>query len=606
MRFALTDPACVLEKNGNYHTISTHLSGCGNDIFIDSSTLTIVNQITNIMGFGTSPIKLTSRVGCLFHQQEISIGAILKEHIPPEIVPGVGEEITTTTELFTTSTTAGFSSSTTASSTLTSTASYQVTLKERSGTGDDDEESTTSKSTETTTTGSGLIDPRRGNFTRRPEVDDDDDDGDAKPKKEKETEKEETEKKEPTQTTPDSSTDEYEETTTTFAFTTTQGTTVSEIQTEIYATGTVPLTVDVDILTTVNVDIISTTAQTTEEPDETGKPLFPGLIDQRGGGQELPMPEKPCKGRKCKNKTRPTKKPRKTRPTKAPKTTKSPAPTEKTDPILIPTQTPEVVVVEDDIVPCNDGEKFKDHKCVNSSYDMPWRSQAEGKGLFFAKMFLYPDAEYDEPFVHPPVLASNETVFIGVQLMGGPPATTLSVKSCWASNMYHSPLELSSTKKADEITLDLIKNSCASPYPEGLVSIITNGEDNIAKFTSGVFKFVDYDTAYLYCRIRICPTGPCPTDCSSSERERRDSDEPVFEALVQSSDPYKIDSGPLLGATIYREPNRESEVEVVEIEVLDGKPEAEIEDRFAFGNILRDATLKQGTAFKCIEVQFEK
>ena len=332
-------------------------------------------------------------------------------------MPGVGEDITTTTELFTTSTTAEFTSSTTATS--TSTASYQVTLKERSGTGDD-LETTTTESTEETTTGSGLIDPRRGNFTRRPEVDDNKDDG--TPKKEKEIEK-----KEPTEATPDSSTDEYDETTTTVPFTTTQGTTVSEIQTEFYATGTVPLTVDVDILTTVNVDIISTTAQTTEEP-AASRPSFPGLIDQRGGGQELPMPEKPCKGRKCKNKTRPTKKPRKTRPTKAPKTTKSPAPTEKTDPILIPTQTPELVVVEEDIVPCNEGEKFKEHKCVNSSYDMPWRSQAEGKGLFFAKMFLYPDAEYDEPFVHPPVLASNETVFIGVQLMGGPPATTLSVK----------------------------------------------------------------------------------------------------------------------------------------------------------------------------------
>ena len=107
---------------------------------------------------------------------------------------------------------------------------------------------------------------------------------------------------------------------------------------------------------------------------------------------------------------------------------------------------------------------------------------------------------------------------------------------------------------------------------------------------------MDHDTAYLYCRIRICPTGPCPNDCSSG-RERREFDEPVFEALVQSSDPYKIDSGPLLGATIYREPNRKNtEMEVVEIEVLDGKSEAEIEERFSFGDIIRDATLTQGTA----------
>jgi hypothetical protein len=37
-------------------------------------------------------------------------------------------------------------------------------------------------------------------------------------------------------------------------------------------------------------------------------------------------------------------------------------------------------------------------------------------------------------------------------------------------------------------------------------------------------------------------------------------------------------------------------MEVVEIEVLDGKPEAEIEEKFSFGDLLRDATLTQGMA----------
>lgn len=558
MRFALTDPACVLEKNGNYHTISTHLSGCGNDIFIDSSTLTIVNQITNIMGFGTSPVKVTSRVGCLFHQQEISIGAILKEHIPPEIVPGAVDELETTT-LGTTYTTA----STTTLQT-TSTTFEQVSLKDRSGDGDDEKDKPTD---------GGRPDIRRGNGTK-PHFDEEED--------------------EPARTTlspgsdniiPTKSSVEEEMSTSTInttPLTTSTETEFSSVQTVEYDTATPQLTVNVDIIET-----------TTDEPPTT-KPAGPRptfSIPRREGGHTLPMPEKECKGRKCKDKTRPTKSPktRRTRPTKAPKT----SPAEKTAPILIPTRTPERVAEEDVIVPCNEGEKFKDHKCVNTTYDMPWRSQAEGKGLFFAKMFLYPDSEYDQPFAHPPVLGTNDTVFIGVQLMGGPPATTLSVKSCWASNMYHSPLELSTTRKSSEVTLDLINDSCAVEYPEGLVSILTNGEDKIAKFTSGVFQFVDHDTAYLYCRIRICPTGPCPNDCSSG-RERRESNEPVFEALVQSSDPYKIGSGPLLGATIYREPNRKKEeMEVVEIEVLDGKPEAEIEERFSFGDLLRDATLTQ-------------
>jgi len=557
MRFALTDPDCVLEKNGNYHTISTHLSGCGNDIFIDSSTLTIINQITNIMGFGASPVKVTSRVGCLFHQQEISIGAILKEHIPLEIVPGAVDELETTT----------LYSTTTASTTTlqtTSTTSEQVSLKERSGAGDEDKPNN-----------GGLPEIRRGNGTK-PNFDEE------KDEPARTTISPETDKSTPTKFAEEEiSTSSINTTPLTSTELTQTETKFSSVNTVVYDTATVPLTVNVDIIET-----------TTDEPVTTNpagpRPTF--FIPPREGGYTLPVP---CKGRKCKDRTRPTKSPKKTRRTRPTKVTKTSASPENTAPILIPTQTPEKVAEEDVIVPCNEGQKFKEHKCVNTTYDMPWRSQAEGKGLFFAKMFLYPDSEYDQPFAHPPVLGTNDTVFIGVQLMGGPPSTTLSVKSCWASNMYHSPMELSTSRKNSELTLELINNSCAVEYPEGLVSILTNGEDKIAKFTSGVFQFVDHDTAYLYCRIRICPTGPCPNDCSS-DRERRESSEPFVEALVQSSDPYKISSGPLLGATIYREPNpKKEEIEVVEIEVLDGKPEADIEERFSFGHLLRDATLTQ-------------
>lgn len=52
--------------------------------------------------------------------------------------------------------------------------------------------------------------------------------------------------------------------------------------------------------------------------------------------------------------------------------------------------------------------------------------------------------------------------------------------------MYHSPMELSTSRKNSELTLELINNSCAVEYPEGLVSILTNGEDKIAKFTVNI------------------------------------------------------------------------------------------------------------------------
>ena len=34
-------------------------------------------------------------------------------------------------------------------------------------------------------------------------------------------------------------------------------------------------------------------------------------------------------------------------------------------------------------------------------------------------------------------------------------------------------------------------------------------------FQSAVFKFVDYDTAHVYCRVRVCPLGPCPKKCGA-------------------------------------------------------------------------------------------
>ena len=54
--------------------------------------------------------------------------------------------------------------------------------------------------------------------------------------------------------------------------------------------------------------------------------------------------------------------------------------------------------------------------------------------------------------------------------------------------MYHSPLELSTSRKNSEVTLDLINDSCAVKYPEGLVSILTNGEEKIAKFTVNIMS----------------------------------------------------------------------------------------------------------------------
>jgi len=189
--------------------------------------------------------------------------------------------------------------------------------------------------------------------------------------------------------------------------------------------------------------------------------------------------------------------------------------------------------------------------------------------------------------MYPPSLRTNDTIYAGVVLANGPAEATVSLTSCWASNTRHEIVNMKQPElQPNEITLPLIQDGCAVKSPPNLVTMVENGETSQAKFTSSVFQFVGYDTAYLYCRVRVCPLGPCPQDCDGSEPEyeyydldvglgihgdvedESSGDEeifdmPSFEALIGDNpnqgketgkeyDPYTTDDGPLVAATLYR------------------------------------------------------
>jgi len=238
-----------------------------------------------------------------------------------------------------------------------------------------------------------------------------------------------------------------------------------------------------------------------------------------------------------------------------------------------------------------EGRKGKGKKPKKEKKETLWRVVARGDGLFFARMHLFTDETFSKAWMYPPSLRTNDTIYAGVVLANGPAEATVSLTSCWASNTRHEIVNMKQPElEPNEITLPLIQDGCAVKSPPNLVTMVENGETAQAKFTSSVFQFVGYDTAYLYCRVRVCPLGPCPQKCDGAEPEyeyydldvglgihgddvedetESSGDEifdmPSFEALIgdkpnqgketgREYDPYNGDesTGPLVAATLYR------------------------------------------------------
>ena len=83
---------------------------------------------------------------------------------------------------------------------------------------------------------------------------------------------------------------------------------------------------------------------------------------------------------------------------------------------------------------------------------------SEGVGLFFARMLLFTDDTFSEAYKYQPKLKTNETVYAGVRLVGGPANAALRIMSCWASNVDH---DLMASANRELARVDYCTNFCA-------------------------------------------------------------------------------------------------------------------------------------------------
>jgi len=623
MRFMLAgDPKCRLEKNGNYHTIQTRLSGCNNEIFMDSSTLTIANTIVNTMTFGRNAVRIESPVGCLFHSQEVSIGVLMEEKIPLEIAPTPAptQPVSTTTEAPSDLDEQDEDTDGSVDDTEAPTARGGIPIDQTTNPaadkppstpedvqgqkdGSDDVDQETSESTKDSD--SPITENQPGQTTQESdnETDNEQESEDDKPGQIGGDTSESND--EFTTVSPNVDTNTIEEERVNINFVTTAPTAGPKDPISRVTTTTQPRTKEL-----VQGIILIDNGHEFED-DETED-----FYDEPQGEEEnvevniIDRPDEPANTDPAVTPRPGFKDPESGDETESSdnQVTNDESETETGDNDTTDDTSNENDVDTDDeeesedvLEPIDldprscptpelcriDGRKGKGKRPKKEKKETLWRVVARGDGLFFARMHLFTDDTFSKAWMYPPSLRTNDTIYAGVVLANGPAEATVSLTSCWASNTRHEIVNMKQPElQPNEITLPLIQDGCAVKSPPNLVTMVENGETSQAKFTSSVFQFVGYDTAYLYCRVRVCPLGPCPQDCDGSEPEyeyydldvglgihgdvenESSGDEeifdmPSFEALIGDNpnqgketgkeyDPYTTDDGPLVAATLYR------------------------------------------------------
>lgn len=161
---------------------------------------------------------------------------------------------------------------------------------------------------------------------------------------------------------------------------------------------------------------------------------------------------------------------------------------------------------------------------------------AFGIGEFQVAMAIYRTQAYREILEGTPVLQADDTVFVGVSLIGDDTSEGLYVllRRCWAT-VFEDPDTLPS--------YDLITDSCAvDGAVEGTVRVTQNGMNHQALWQTEVFKFVgnapEYNTVWLHCDITICVEGTCEPECAA-RRKRRSSGQFIDDKQ------YIVSTGPM-------------------------------------------------------------
>nr|XP_026690447.1 mucin-5AC-like [Ciona intestinalis] len=157
-----------------------------------------------------------------------------------------------------------------------------------------------------------------------------------------------------------------------------------------------------------------------------------------------------------------------------------------------------------------------------------------GHGQFSAAMQLYKSNAYDDPYIAPPTLQSNETLYVGISLLETHNSTFMVVKRCWGTpeRAHDHPRQY-----------PIISDYCRVPESlGGSVKVMGNGEGRKVKWEGSVFKFIDFQQVWLHCEIRVCFGDDCKPDCEeTTSRRKRSANSDGGSVHVISAGPISLD-----------------------------------------------------------------
>lgn len=149
-------------------------------------------------------------------------------------------------------------------------------------------------------------------------------------------------------------------------------------------------------------------------------------------------------------------------------------------------------------------------------------------GKFPVLMQLYKSDAYSTQYTEPPVLKDTDQLFAEVRLVSAPDTAVIQIMSCWA------------TPTGDRFgaqRFPLIENYCVTDdaREQAATTVIKNGKDKTARYTSNVFKFPQQERVYLHCHVRVCFKNMDSEQCLKTSRAD------AIDTCPSSSEPRRPD-----------------------------------------------------------------
>lgn len=180
-------------------------------------------------------------------------------------------------------------------------------------------------------------------------------------------------------------------------------------------------------------------------------------------------------------------------------------------------------------------------------------------GEFKVAMSLYTDATYRTPYIDPPTLQPEETLFVGVNIVNeASPDVYLLIERCWGTV----------TDDADGLpSYPLIDDGCPiASKGNNEIKITQNGISHQSLWRAPVFKFVgadeDFTSVWLHCDLQICINRECEPTCARRKRRSITGSEEFYGPGNFVGGPNIISIGPL--KRIFTQKNNSVDLVIIE------------------------------------------